>query len=570
MARSFRAACGAAVLVGSFVLSMTAPAAGVDNPWSPAPSMATARADHTATLLGNGEVLLAGGQGPGGSALASCELYDPTTNTWSPAASMAQARFSHTATLLGNGKVLVVGGRADSTGLASAELYDPATNTWWSAGSMTTDRADHTATLLENGEVLVAGGTGGGSPNPLATAELYDPATNTWLRAASMRSGHDGATATLLGNGRVRVAGSFVKASARADIYDPAMNKWFVAAPMADDRSFHTATLLGNGKVLVAGGDSFPEGDVASAELYDPATNTWSSAGSMTTARDSHTATLLGSGKVLVAGGYNFQPPNGSIELDSAELFELGASTVEESDLGVQYDGWVGYTDPSANGGAYRASKKAKDTVKFTFAGTSMTWVSRSGPDRGMASVTIGGVSEGTFDLYTPSPGAYSVTFVGLANAPHAIVVKVLGAKNAASTDTGVPVDAFTVGAVTTQESSPSVKLGNWAGQSDANASGGTYRISGTAGAQVTLPFTGTAIDWVTALGPVYGQAQVLIDGVSKGTVDLYQAASQWKVLQSYTGLSSGPHTIVVKVTGTKNTSSTGTGVVVDAFVVHP
>src|SRR6266568_5878394 len=470
MARRFRAACGAAALVGSFVLSMTAPATGVDNPWSPAPSMATARADHTATLLGNGEVLLAGGQGPGGVALASCELYDPTTNTWSPAASMAQARFSHTATLLGNGKVLVVGGRADSTGLASAELYDPATNTWWSAGSMTTARDDHTATLLGNGEVLVAGG--------------FD--NNT---------------------------------------------------------------------------------DVASAELYDPATNTWSSAGSMATARDSHTATLLGSGKVLVAGGYNFQPPNGSIELDSAELFELGASTVEESDLGVQYDGWVGYTDPSANGGAYRASKKAKDTVKFTFAGTSMTWVSRSGPDRGMASVTIGGVSEGTFDLYTPSPGAYSVTFVGLANAPHAIVVKVLGAKNAASTDTGVPVDAFTVGSVTTQESSPSVKLGNWAGQSDANASGGTYRISGTAGAQVTLPFTGTAIDWVTALGPVYGQAQVLIDGVSKGTVDLYQAASQWKVLQSYTGLSSGPHTIVVKVTGTKNTSSTGTGVVVDAFV---
>src|SRR6266581_4941593 len=446
MARSFRAACGAAVLVGSFVLSMTAPAAGVDNPWSPAPSMATARADHTATLLGNGEVLLAGGQGPGGVALASCELYDPTTNTWSPAASMAQARFSHTATLLGNGKVLVVGGRADSTGLASAELYDPATNTWWSAGSMTTDRADHTATLLENGEVLVAGGTGGGSINPLATAELYDPATNTWLRAASMRSGHDGATATLLGNGRVLVAGSFVTASAKADIYDPAMNKWFVAAPMADDRSFHTATLLGNGKVLVAGGDSFPEGDVASAELYDPATNTWSSAGSMATARDSHTATLLGSGKVLVAGGYNFQPPNGSIELDSAELFELGASTVEESDLGVQYDGWVGYTDPSANGGAYRASKKAKDTVKFTFAGTSMTWVSRSGPDRGMASVTIDGVSRGTVDLYTASTQwLVHESYTGLSSGPHTIVVKVTGTKNPSSTGTGVVVDAFIV-----------------------------------------------------------------------------------------------------------------------------
>jgi len=115
-----------------------------------------------------------------------------------------------------------------------------------------------------------------------------------------------------------------------------------------------------------------------------------------------------------------------------------------------------------------------------------------------------------------------------------------------------------------------SVKFGTWVGQSNPNASGGTYRINGTAGAQVTFSFTGTGIDWVTATGPAYGQAQVTIDGVSKGTVDLYQAASEWKVLQSYTGLSPGAHTIVVKVLGTKNASSTGTGVVADAFVVHP
>src|SRR5439155_17109818 len=122
---------------------------------------------------------------------------------------------------------------------------------------------------------------------------------------------------------------------------------------------------------------------------------------------------------------------------------------------------------------------------------------------------------------------SYTQTFSGLTNAAHAIVVKVLGTKNASSTDTWVPVDAFTVGSVTTQESSPAVKLGNWTGQSDANASGGTYRISGTAGAKATLLFTGTSIDWVTATGPAYGQAQVTIDGVSKGTVDLYTSSVQ-------------------------------------------
>jgi hypothetical protein len=262
------------------------------------------------------------------------------------------------------------------------------------------------------------------------------------------------------------------------------------------------------------------------------------------------------------------------VTMDAAKsvtaTFTPAATTTEESDPGVQFDGWVGFTDAAANGGAYRASKTAKDTSKFVFSGTAVTWISRSGPNRGMASVTIDGVSVGTFDLYASTAGSFSQTFSGLAAGSHAIVVKALGTKNASSTDTWVPIDAFTVGSTTTQESSPSVRFGDWVGQSNTGASGGTYRINGTAARQVTFSFTGTAIDWVTATGPAYGQAQVTIDGVSKGTVDLYQASAQWQVLQSYTGLSSGPHTIVVKVTGTKNTSSTGTGVVVDAFVVHP
>ena len=102
---------------------------------------------------------------------------------------MQNGRFNHTATLLFNGKVLVAGG-ANFTGaypslfatLADAELYDPATGTWTATGAMTIPRQYHTATLLPDGQVLVAGGTSdvytGSEPdryNSLSSAELYDP-----------------------------------------------------------------------------------------------------------------------------------------------------------------------------------------------------------------------------------------------------------------------------------------------------------------------------------------------------------------------------------------------------------
>jgi len=137
-------------------LMFVRPCAGAPFQFEETGSLATARYFHTATLLPNGKVLVAGGA-IGYTPLASAELYDPATGTWTATESLHTARFFHTATLLPNGKVLVAGGAGNGY-LASAELYDPATETWTATGSLHTARDLHTATLLPNGKVLVAGG----------------------------------------------------------------------------------------------------------------------------------------------------------------------------------------------------------------------------------------------------------------------------------------------------------------------------------------------------------------------------------------------------------------------------
>lgn len=136
--------------------------------WSTTSGMAVARRQATATLLPDGRVLIAGGSFGGTSvfnALASAEVYDPARGVWSTAASM-HARHDHTATLLPDGTVLVAGGFGSEEMMASAEVYDPADDTWSAIGDMHDARAAHSATLLSNGNVLVAGGT----------AEQYGPA----------------------------------------------------------------------------------------------------------------------------------------------------------------------------------------------------------------------------------------------------------------------------------------------------------------------------------------------------------------------------------------------------------
>ncbi|WP_437306851.1 kelch repeat-containing protein [Sorangium sp. So ce388] len=264
--------------------------------------MLHARASHTATLLPSGKVLVAGGRyaqfNEGYTPLDSAELYDPETDTWTDAGQMLYARAEHTATRLLSGEVLVAGGYPVDFGDGNVELYVPETNSWTLTGPMNVARAEHAATLLPSGEVLVSGGLN--TIGSLDSVELYHPESGVWTLTAPMYQGRRHHTMTSLLNGEVLAAGGERDDRSdpvRAERYDPDVGRWTFAAPMIHARANHTATLLPDGLVLLAGGYS------DSAERYDPAIDTWVPTGPMDRARIWHTATLLMSGEVLVAGG---------------------------------------------------------------------------------------------------------------------------------------------------------------------------------------------------------------------------------------------------------------------------
>jgi hypothetical protein len=388
--------------------------AQVAGTFTPTGHMTAARAFHTATLLQDGRVLIAGGEnvdkiGSASKTLASAELYDPATGTFAATGDITTARTRHTATLLPNGRVLIAGGSVTAT----AELYDPSSGTFSPTGNMITPQFSATATLLSNGKVLISGGAaftdsfrsiaanpelydptdgtfavtggyGGTAPNPFGsgewgmvgtsaallpngkvliagepTAELYDPITNTFDLTGTMTtrpygqvpSYIGGRTASLLTNGKVLVAGGGHEDFGRfdsAELYDPSIGAFTATSDMAWRRTGHTATLLPDGAALMVGGDtdicfvggcSFA-GSLASSEIYAPSRSTFGASGDMSTPRERPTATLLNGGRVLITGGMSY----GGIgmffgSLVSAEIYTPGVLVPAPELLSVSGDG---------------------------------------------------------------------------------------------------------------------------------------------------------------------------------------------------------------------------------------
>jgi WD40 repeat protein len=282
--------------------------------WTRTGSMHSGRGDQTATLLPDGDVLVAGGfdrslQTGNYPALASAELYNSATGTWTLTGNMQVGRANQTATLLADGEVLVAGGSTNSdAALASAELYDPRSGTWSATGQMLQARSLYSATLLPDGDVLAAGGHGGvTNPSILNSAEIYHVARGSWTATDSMFAHRMTHAAILLPDGRVLAVGGSTFGGripfTSAELYDPHIGSWSTTGSMVLLREWITATLLPDGDVLAAGGSDDGGTPAGPAEVYDPKTGLWFGSATMVQPAVQSTATLLPNGTVLVVGG---------------------------------------------------------------------------------------------------------------------------------------------------------------------------------------------------------------------------------------------------------------------------
>jgi hypothetical protein len=274
---------------------------------APAARMLEPRSGHSATLLPDGKVLIAGGMRRNQDFYKSAELYDPATGKFQPTGEMSIGRVGHIAVLLGSGKILVAGGWVGQGGTDSAELYDPATGRFTVIAKMTIRRGRPSATLLPNGDVLIAGGEERDN-EALASAEIFRAKTLSFHATGSMHHARVSHTATLLNDGRVLIAGGYTgDVSSSAELYDPKAGAFTETGGLGTARCKHTAGLLPDGKVLIAGGSDSRgwNGNLSSAEIYDPRTGKFTAASPMNDSRFKlpDEAVQLASGKLLIAGG---------------------------------------------------------------------------------------------------------------------------------------------------------------------------------------------------------------------------------------------------------------------------
>lgn len=274
------------------------------------PSMKRDRSFCPVLSLGDGDLLAAGGfaQIKGDDkTIDATELYETRKRRWHALPPLHFPRELHTATLLSDGYVLLAGGFSNNAILDSTELYDPVAKRFKDGPTMHDKRFGQSATPLEDG-VLVVGGRGP-SDVSLNACERFDTKTKTFVPASPMHQDRFRHTATLLADGRLLVTGGYSSQQKRtldtAEIYDPTTDVWtLLTAPMQNGRMDHTATLLPDGRVLIVGGWSSQKGStLATADLFNPTDGTFSPASPLPVSCHEQAAVLLPDGAVLIIGG---------------------------------------------------------------------------------------------------------------------------------------------------------------------------------------------------------------------------------------------------------------------------
>ncbi|WP_437330094.1 kelch repeat-containing protein [Sorangium sp. So ce381] len=244
-------ACAAVVLPSGQVWADGTPS------WERLPPMITPRSGHTATLLQDGRVLVAGGHGSDGTVLLrEVEVYGPASKTWTPAAPLRSPLRDVAAT------AVLPSGLALSTDGEHVEVYSPELDLWSAAAPLTPALTTPHAVTLPSGKLLMLGRASGA-----LAGSIYDDAAGTWTPIRSL-SGMTATSATLLRDGRVLAAGF-----GRGNIYDPETDSWTPASGYLGGAMQYPATRLASGDVLFVGG--YPFANMHPSQLYLPEENLW-------------------------------------------------------------------------------------------------------------------------------------------------------------------------------------------------------------------------------------------------------------------------------------------------------
>jgi len=296
---------------------------------SPAAPMLEPRSGHSATLLQDGKVLIAGGMRRNQDFYRLAELYDPATGKFQATGPMNVARVGHAAVLLRSGNVLIVGGWAGHECTDAAEIYDPAVGKFTAITPMTTKRGQPSAALLASGDVLITGGAERDTPGGVASGEIFRAADSKFEPVGPMHFARISQTATVLRDGRVLIVGGRGETvTASAETYDPVTRQFSVTGSMLNARYKHTAGLLPDGRVLIAGGsdDRDWRGKMNSAEIYDPRTQKFSATSPLNESRFKlpEEAAQLASGQLLIAGGSRkvevYDPASGKFLIAAGQM----------------------------------------------------------------------------------------------------------------------------------------------------------------------------------------------------------------------------------------------------------
>jgi hypothetical protein len=282
------------------------------------PTLLEARSAHSQTSLLDGRILIVGGfvgaTGTSqGTPTSTVEVFDPVTGGVTSASGMSVARASHTATLLPEGGVVVAGG-------ASWQVFTPGADTWSPSYSMLRTRSAHAAVLLTNHagvpgdhRVLLIGGAGSGAD----TLELLDPANGTsTLLVSALTVGVDDLAAVGLADGDVFIAGgqdvSTGDTVANCYVLDPVSDVLTPAPDVpnrADGISDHQIVRFGR-YVCIFGGEQEVAGvdtELDYAAIFDSVAGAWFSDGSMGSVHDDFASVALsGCDLLLIDGGVPF------------------------------------------------------------------------------------------------------------------------------------------------------------------------------------------------------------------------------------------------------------------------